>query len=85
MPEISSELIYEVLKSMQARQAKMDDKIDEMSQGLQAVRLSLNSVRQEEIVGVHTELASIHATLIRHEGRLDRIERRLEIQDAPSL
>jgi septal ring factor EnvC (AmiA/AmiB activator) len=84
MAEISNELIYEVLKSVQARQAKMDDKIDEMGHGLQAVRLSLNSVRQE-IVGVNTELAGIHATLVRHEQRLDRIERRLELNEAPTL
>jgi hypothetical protein len=26
----------------------------------------------------------IHSTLVRHEGRLDRIDRRLELSDAPA-
>ena len=84
MAEVSSELIYEVLKSLQARHDKTDHKLEELSHGVQAVRLGLNSVRHE-IVVVQNELAGIHATLIRHEHQLDRIDRRLELNDTPPL
>lgn len=84
MAEISNELIYEVLKSVQARLAQVDGKVDELKQEMQASRISQNGIRQE-LTGVHTEMAAIHATLIRHELRLDHIERRIELNDAPSL
>lgn len=84
MTDVSMELMYAVLKSIQARQAQMDGKIDELKYEMQASRISLNSVRNE-ITGVQNEIASVHATLIRHEQRLDRIEHRLELNEAPSL
>jgi septal ring factor EnvC (AmiA/AmiB activator) len=84
MAEVTMELMYEVLKSVQARQAQMDGKIDELKYEMQASRLSVNAVHHQ-ITGVQTEIAAIHATLIRHEHRLDRIEHRLELSDAPSL
>ena len=84
MVEVSSELIYEVLKSLQARLAQVDGKIDELKQEMQASRTSQNGMRQE-ITSVFQEISGIHATLVRHEGRLDRIERRLELNEAPTL
>ena len=77
MAEISAELVYEVLKSLQTRIVGIDGKIDELKQDLQAMRT--------HIIGVQQEISGIHSTLIRHEQRLDRIERRLEIADAPVL
>jgi septal ring factor EnvC (AmiA/AmiB activator) len=67
--------MFEVLKSIQARLAQVDGKIDEMKQEMLALRTSQNAARQE--------ISGIHATLVRHEGRLDRIEHRLELSDAP--
>jgi hypothetical protein len=49
---------------------------------MQASRTSQNGIRQE-ITSVFQEISGIHATLVRHESRLDRIERRLELHDAP--
>ena len=83
MAEVTNELMFEVLKAMQARLAQVDGKIDELKQEMQASRTSQIALRQE-ITGVHQELSGIHATLVRHEGRLDRIERRLELNDAPA-
>jgi hypothetical protein len=37
------------------------------------------------MVGLQTELAGIHATLIRHEHQLVRIDRRLEWRHDPTL
>ena len=82
MADVAPELMFEVLKSMQARLAQVDGKIDELKQEMQASRTSQNGIRQE-ITGVFQEIAGIHATLVRHEGRLDRIERRLELNNAP--
>ena len=84
MAEISSELIYEGLKSLQARLAQVDGKIDELKQEMQASRTSQNGIRQE-ITSVFQEISSVHATLVRHEARLDHIERRLELNEAPTL
>ena len=62
----------------------VDGKIDELKQEMQASRTSQNGIRHE-ITSVFQEISGIHATLVRHEGRLDRIEKRLELNDAPTL
>ena len=83
MADATAELRLEVLKSVQARLAQVDGKIDELKQEMQASRTSQNGIRQE-ITSVFQEISGIHATLVRHEGRLDRIEKRLELADAPT-
>ena len=83
MAEVTAELMFEVLRAVQARLAQVDGKIDELKQEMQASRTSQNGIRQE-ITSVFQEISSIHATLVRHEGRLDRIERRLELSEAPA-
>jgi uncharacterized coiled-coil DUF342 family protein len=82
MPDVTPDLMFEVLKSIQARLAQVDGKIDEMKQEMLALRTSQNAARQE-ITSVFQEISGVHATLVRHEGRLDRIEHRLELNDAP--
>jgi uncharacterized coiled-coil DUF342 family protein len=82
MPDVTPDLMFEVLKSIQARLAQVDGKIDEMKQEMLALRTSQNAARQE-ITSVFQEISGVHATLVRHEGRLDRIERRLELSDLP--
>ncbi len=82
MPDVTADLSFEVVKSIQARLAQVDGKIDEMKQEMLALRTSQNAARQE-ITSVFQEISGVHATLVRHEGRLDRIERRLELADTP--
>jgi uncharacterized coiled-coil DUF342 family protein len=84
MADVTPELMFEVSKSIQARLVQVDGKVDELKQEMQASRTSQNGIRQE-ITGVFQEISGIHATLVRHEGRLDRIEKRLELTDAPTL
>jgi septal ring factor EnvC (AmiA/AmiB activator) len=84
MADVTPELMFEVLKSVQARLAQVDGKIDELKQEMQASRTSQNGIRQE-ITSVFQEVSGIHATLVRYEHRLDRIETRLELNDAPTL
>ena len=82
MADVTAELLLEILRSVQPRLAQVDGKIDELKQEMQASRTSQNGIRQE-ITSVFQEISGIHATLVRHEGRLDRIEHRLELNEAP--
>jgi hypothetical protein len=84
MADVTPELMFEVLRSIPTRLAQVDGKIDELKQEMQASRTSQNGIRQE-ITSVFQEVSGIHATLLRHEGRLDRIETRLELSDVPTL
>jgi septal ring factor EnvC (AmiA/AmiB activator) len=83
MADVTPELMFEVLRSVQARLAQVDGKIDELKQEIQASRTSQNGIRQE-ITSVFQEISGIHATLVRHEARLGRIETRLELNNVPS-
>jgi len=83
MADVAAELMFEVMKSVQARLTQVDGKIDELKQEMQASRTLQNGIRHE-ITGIFQEISSVHATLVRHEGRLDRIEKRLELHDAPT-
>jgi chromosome segregation ATPase len=84
MADVTTELKFEVLRSLQARFAQVDGKIDELKQEMQASRTAQKGIRRE-ITSVFQEISGVHATLVRHEGRLNRIERRLELSDAPTL
>jgi hypothetical protein len=83
MADISNELIYEVLKSVQARLVQVDGKADENKNDMLALATQITSVHHDAL-SIHHELGGVHATLIRHEQRLDPIERRLELNDAPA-
>ncbi len=76
MAEVTNELMYELLKSLHARLGQVDGKVDELKHEMQAFRTHL--------IGIQQELSGIHSTLVRHEHRLDRMERRLELTDAPT-
>jgi hypothetical protein len=77
MAESTANLTYELLKKVQERLGQMDHKIDEIKVEIQAMRGNLVSLQQD----VH----NIYTILSRHDMQLDRIERRLELSDAPQL
>ncbi|MGB6958195.1 MAG: hypothetical protein WBE54_23485 [Bradyrhizobium sp.] len=77
MAEISSELIYEVLKQVQQRLDRVDHKVDELKSEMNALRGHMISLQQD----TH----NIYGVLGRQETPLERIERRLELSDAPHL
>ncbi len=54
---------------------QMDGKIDELKHEMQAFRTHL--------IGIQQDIIGIHSILARHEQRLDRIERRLELSEVP--
>jgi DNA anti-recombination protein RmuC len=73
MADISNQLIYEILKQIQDRLGNVDSKVTELKGEMQAFRGHLVSMQQD----VH----NIYTILDRHDGRLDRIERRLQIAE----
>jgi len=75
MAEVTQELIYEVLKQVQDRVNSFDQKLDEVKAEMQALRT--HSVAVQQVI------QNIYAVFGRHDARLERIERRLEISEAP--
>ncbi len=73
MVEVSNELIYEILKQLPDRMSAFEKKMDEVKSELHALRIHSIAIQQDT--------QNIYATLTRHDTRLDRIERRLEIAD----
>jgi len=73
MAEVTNELIYEVLKQLQDRMTRFELKIDEVKAELQALRNHSMAIQQDT--------SNIYTMLGRHENRLDRIDRRLEITE----
>ena len=68
MAEVTNELIYEVLKAMQARLANIEQKIGEIETRLIAFDFRVQGMRQEIGAG-QTELANIYGTLGHIDGR----------------
>jgi hypothetical protein len=77
MAEVSNELLYEVLKSLQPDIGEMKSSIGDVKTELNALRGHMISLQQD----VH----NIYGILGRHDLHLERIERRLELSDAPNL
>ncbi len=73
MAEVTNELIYEILKSIQFRFDKIDAGIDELRQGHNAMR--------GHMISIQTDTHNIYGILGRHEERLERIEKRLELHE----
>ena len=73
MAEVTQELILEVLKQLQDRMSSFDRKLDEVKAELQALRI--------HSVGVQQDIQNIYSIGVRQDGRLERIERRLEIAE----
>jgi len=75
MAEVTNELIYEVLRQIQQDLAGLKDGQREHSAALGAIRTHMGALQQD--------VTNIYTILVRHEARLDRIERRLEISEVP--
>ena len=76
MTEVSNELIYEVLKSMQGRLSNIENGIVDVKTELQAVR--------GHLLATQTDVANLYAGQGNIEMRLSRIERRLDLTDTPA-
>ncbi len=77
MAEINADLVYEVLKQVQ-------QDISQIREQGRETNMSLNAVRNH-LVALQQDVGNIYAVLGRLDARVDRIERRLELTDAPQL
>jgi septal ring factor EnvC (AmiA/AmiB activator) len=82
MAEVTNELIYEVLKAVQARLGNLEEAVRDERGQLAAIRGDLRAVHAE-IAAVKTDVSNIYQTQGAMDSRLARIERRLEIIDSP--
>ena len=73
MTEVDGDLIYEILKNLQARATNVESVLIEHSKELQALRGHSASAQ--------TDMTNIYGVLQRIDSRLDRIERRLELRE----
>ena len=83
MAEVTNELLYDVLKSVQARLSNVDEKLDALTGRIGSVSLQLSAVRTDNEAN-HHDVGTIYQTLGQIDGRLIRIEKRLEIIDEPA-
>jgi chromosome segregation ATPase len=73
MVDISSELIYEVLKSVQSRLGNIEE-------GQREIRNELKSMRMQ-LQAVQVDTGNIYETLSAIDIRMSRVERRLDFSE----
>ncbi|CAG1015741.1 MAG: hypothetical protein F9K19_25125 [Rhizobiaceae bacterium] len=73
MAEVTSELMYGLLKRIHERMDRLEHGQDEMKQEVVAVRL--------QGMAVQTNINNIYGVTARIDQRLDRIERRLDLRE----
>jgi hypothetical protein len=76
MADVTNELIYEVLKHLQAERTEVNAAQRETNMRFNAFNMHLTGLQQD--------IANIYAIMTRHDARLERIERRLELSEAPA-
>ena len=76
MPEVTNELLYEVLNGVQTRVGNIEFGQREMRSELRAVR--------GHMVAMQTDISNLYDGQAKIELRLERIERRLELVDTPA-
>jgi len=82
MAEVSNERIYEILKTIRARLANIEDTQRDHSAQFIALRGDLRSIHAE-ISSMKDDIINIYEVNNAHDARLTRIERRLDIIDSP--
>ena len=73
MAEVTSELMYELLK-------RVHTDVADLRLGQRELKAEMNAIRGT-MVSMQQDMHNIHTTLARHETRLDRIESRLELRE----
>lgn len=83
MAEVTNDLIYEALKAMQARLGNLEETMREVRGEVRALRSAMSAI-DNRMGAFHMDLANLYEASGAMEGRMSRIERRLEITDNPS-
>jgi chromosome segregation ATPase len=84
MAEVTNELIYEVLRSMQARLGNVDEGLREVRGEVRALREGVNATNGQ-LGAIHLDIANLYEAYGTLDSRVARIEHRLDIIDTPSL
>jgi chromosome segregation ATPase len=71
--DVTNELMYELMKSMNARLGRMEDRLDRIEGELKVVRAHVGALVQSDLLK-GGDLASLSL-------RVERIERRLDLHD----
>ncbi|HEY0327721.1 MAG TPA: hypothetical protein VGC77_01370 [Rhodopseudomonas sp.] len=77
MAEISADLVYEVLRSVQ-------HDISQIKGEVRDVKIELNAIRGH-LISVQQDIHNIYGILGRHDARFEHIERRLDLNETPPL
>ena len=72
MPEVTNELMYELMKRIHHEQSELRMDVSE-------IKTELNVIRGH-MIGIQTDIHNIYGILGRHDERFDRIERRLDLR-----
>jgi outer membrane murein-binding lipoprotein Lpp len=75
MAVVSKELLFRTLQKVEQEFGVLTWKMQDINCQIKALQMHLDGMRQD--------IQNISRILVRHETRLDRIERRLEIAEAP--
>jgi septation ring formation regulator EzrA len=81
MPQITNELIYEILKKLQTDVAELKTTLTDHTRQLLRIREDINSVR-EDINNLRRDDVRQETMQVQMDTRLERIERRLNLSDA---
>ena len=73
MAEVTSELIYELMKKIHQRMDRFDSAMGEFRQEMVSMRLAQ--------MGMQTDIHNIYGITARIDERLERIEHRLELHE----
>lgn len=73
MAEINGEPIYEMLKRIQAD-------VSTLKEGQREIKAEIGAMRGT-VISTQQDIHNIYGILARHDDRLDRIERRLELRE----
>ncbi len=73
MAEVTNELMFEVMK-------RVHHELHEVRQDASEIKRGINVIRGH-MVAIQTNVNNIYGILGRHDDRLDRIERRLELRE----
>jgi hypothetical protein len=73
MAEVTNDLIYEILKGLQHDIRLLKDGQGEIKQELISMR--------GHMISIQSDISNIYGILARHDDRLDRIDRRLELRE----
>jgi hypothetical protein len=76
MAEVTNDLIYEILKSMQGGLSNIEHKLGEIDNRLTSLTAQMNAV--------HVDIANIYQSTGRSDRRLSHIEKRLDIIEEPA-